>query len=966
MSTMHSASALVSAPKAATANAPATAGDYSPAVRLARFPSLGDALLAARTWLAWHPKTRWALIFMTVCTVCHLLNTSPAFAADGQGGSTIYGLPIGDVTDTHGISIAEYQSLPIQGSVGFEPMAAVREALINGFWTVYSLGVFLVIALVNFVMGFTWLDWIASPFLLLSNSLNSALGQMGIISLGIAVSCLIIVIGWVRGRMGAALVELLMVVFVAGLVATDVGEPSSYLTGEDGWIQQSSSTGEDLGSAVVNTGTDTAEEDQIESADPASGQLSDMMLREPALTMSFGSNLEGLTNAGNEAETCDATWDNVSDPESSDYETDPEEKRKKVAGCHEAAKAASESNSFVALGTGLQYSMGSLAIEAIIMVFIFFLIMACFEALWRALETTVKAYFALFTPEARISFFRSLAHMTMQIGLVIVYIVGFVGVLWMINKYLPLLPGTSQLRSTLIGLITLILGVLYWRLRKSGTKISDALADKLGRTGLAKNTAPRRDGGMRQGAGKLARGGTRTAGNLVRNQLKRRGMQKIATVAGGAATGGAATATMAAANAARKRYFPRRANTGNNPATSGSTGSDASKTPATAPARMAGSSSRAQLTAGSRGPGAAGAIAPAPAGGGGAGRKGLAVMPKIPAGPSSRLPGRLSTAQTGPGALPAASTGQQTAPASGEQPRQLQASAHPQQPALEAGTEDQQAHQHHGAATTRGPIRRAEAPTAEQHQTAQQHQPAGAGGPQTIQRVSSVPAIRPQAGMSKMAKVARAGHTGMVVGDVAASAVGMPAAVSTVAGLAAATGAATGPGVKPRPKAASSPVSRANPLQGPTTRRSAAGSHPGLPPGRHGNVRVTPDHNARVVRPAPKNTGGDGPRAVSGPVVKNMPSEVKVARAWVRDPNPRTTEATSAPAGKTTTPASEPKPAQTPATARARQGQGQRQATQTRPAPRAVTQQPRPRRVQTGESEALRRARKTIEEGGRR
>lgn len=958
MSTIHPASApkAVAATAPVAAGAPATAGDYSPAVRLARFPSLGDALLAVRTWLAWHPKTRWALIFMAVCTVCHLLNISPAFAADGQGGSTVYGLPIGDVTDTHGISIAEYSSLPIQGPVGIEPVAAGREILINIFWTAYSLGVYLVIALVNFVMGFTWLDWIASPFLLLSNSLSLALGQMGIISLGIAVSSLIIVLGWVRGRMGAALVELLMVVFVAGLIATDVGAPSTYLTGEDGWIQQSSSTGEDLGSAVVNTGTGTDEEDQVDSSDPASGQLADMMLREPALTMSFGSNLEGLTNAGNEAETCDATWDNVSDPESDHYQSDMEERRKTVAGCHEAAKAASESNSLVALGTGMQFAMGSTAIEAIILVFVFFLIMACFEALWRALETTVKAYFALFTPEARISFFRSLAHMTMQIGLVIIYIVGFVGVLWMINEYLPLLPGTAQLRSTLIGLITLILGVLYWRLRKSGTKISDALSDKLGRTGLAKNSAPRRDGGMREGAGKLARSGTRTAGNLVRDQLKRRGVQKLATAAGGAATGGAATATMAAANAARKRYFPRRANTGNTDAT----GSGASKSPATAQTRMTGTSPRAQLPAGSGGAGAARSNAPTPAGGGGAGRKGLAAMPKIPAGPSSRLPRRLSTAQPGPG----------------EQPRQLQASAHPQQPALQAGTEDQQARQHSEAATTRGPVHRAEAPAVEQHQpdqadqlhqqhhAQQQHRGAGAGGPQSIQRVSSVPAIRPQAGLSKMTKVARAGHTGMVVGDVASSAVGMPAAVSTVAGLAAATGAATSPRSKPRPKPASSPASRANPLQGPTTRRAAAGSHPGLPPGRHGNVRVTPDHNARVVRPAPKNTGGDGPRAVSGPVVKNMPSEVKVARAWVRDPNPRTTEATPRPAGQAASPAPEPKPAQTPATARARQGQAQ--ATQTRPAPRTVTQPPRPRRVQAGESEALRRARKTIEEGRRR
>lgn len=514
-----------------------------------------DAMLRLWVWLSVHRKTRAVLAVMILCTVSQLINTTAAMADDDSAPKTTLGtywLPLGDVTDSHGVPVDQYTELPLDYGQSVYVTRQIRGVLMRIAWMGYTLVTYAVLALCDFILSLEWLDWVLAPLTLLANSLQGVLDRTGIIGLGIAIAALVIAWGAIRGKMGAALAEAALVAVVVGLVASPMGNPSSVVKD---WITVSADYGTEASQATV-TGT---EEGAKASSNPVSGQIVDLTVRRPALMLSFGSDLEGSD--------CATTWDD----KAKDH-ADAEKKRKAILKCDKELKGANETDNFAVFAFFFMFCVSTAGVLALVSVFLFFLLKDVLLAGLGAINTVLRAHLAVFPGGGRQAFLNAFLQMVVNVVMVGVYVFLLSVYLWLLGKFTQALgAAVMMIANLMLGLMLLALAVTFWWFKRQGKSVGRRLAEALGTSPL--NKAPKMKPSVLSRAGEKTtdlgkKAGSKYLQQRAKKKAMTRGLTALAAMGVGAATGGAGTAAvhgvsrgMAAASAARSASRARTAPT---------------------------------------------------------------------------------------------------------------------------------------------------------------------------------------------------------------------------------------------------------------------------------------------------------------------------------------------------------------------------------------------------------------------
>lgn len=514
-----------------------------------------DAMLRLWVWLSVHRKTRAVLAVMILCTVSQLINTTAAMADDDSAPKTTLGtywLPLGDVTDSHGVPVDQYTELPLDYGQSVYVTRQIRGVLMRIAWMGYTLVTYAVLALCDFILSLEWLDWVLAPLTLLANSLQGVLDRTGIIGLGIAIAALVIAWGAIRGKMGAALAEAALVAVVVGLVASPMGNPSSVVKD---WITVSADYGTEASQATV-TGT---EEGAKASSNPVSGQIVDLTVRRPALMLSFGSDLEGSD--------CATTWDD----KAKDH-ADAEKKRKAILKCDKELKGANETDNFAVFAFFFMFCVSTAGVLALVSVFLFFLLKDVLLAGLGAINTVLRAHLAVFPGGGRQAFLNAFLQMVVNVVMVGVYVFLLSVYLWLLGKFTQALgAAVMMIANLMLGLMLLALAVTFWWFKRQGKSVGRRLAEALGSSPL--NKAPKMKPSVLSRAGEKTtdlgkKAGSKYLQQRAKKKAMTRGLTALAAMGVGVATGGAGTAAvhgisrgMAAASAARSASRARTAPT---------------------------------------------------------------------------------------------------------------------------------------------------------------------------------------------------------------------------------------------------------------------------------------------------------------------------------------------------------------------------------------------------------------------
>lgn len=513
-------------------------------------PTPGVVLRAIWYWLMAHPKTRYTLIFLIVCTICYIASITAAVATgeDQISARALY-LPLVGVTDTHEVPIWRYLSLPMDpGNAGYVIRAA-RYMVASVLWALYALPLFLLIALVDWIVSFEWLAWIAAPFEMIATGVSGVLSAWMLVTLGVLLSAVWIAVGYLRGRTGAATVEFVMIVLVFGFIASPWADPFNWMAGtgsdtasESGFIQQSAEYGTEAGTMVID---EDAHTDDITLA----GTIVDITLRDTMLSMSFGSPLEG---------DCETRWnDNARDPDNN-----AEDIRKEVIKCDDEDDEVADANQ---TSDGMWIFHLLLAVPAavgicfLLAVFLFFLLWQVLQAFISAVVAVVRGFLALFPGNSRTAWINSLFQVVVSGVLVGVFIAALIIYMWGIGQIMNIVPPPMiRVATILIGLIIIIAAITFWKMKKAGKKLGESLAKALGKTGLSKNAPDKQPSNFGTTAKNLTKSAASRALDRRRDARMLTAMKRGATTAATVGTGGiggAATkvATSAATSAATKK-----------------------------------------------------------------------------------------------------------------------------------------------------------------------------------------------------------------------------------------------------------------------------------------------------------------------------------------------------------------------------------------------------------------------------
>lgn len=501
-----------------------------------------ELLLKIWCWLSAHRKTRALLIYAGICTVCMIVNMNGARADDSDSGttSTLF-LPFSDVTDSHGVPVDKFTTLPLDNGRLTYPIRLIRGVVLGLGWLLYLIPVLLCLALTNFVLGFTWLDWVASPFTLLADSLHRVLGQTELIGLGMSVSGLVIAWGFLRGRKGSAFAEVIMVALVGALIFTPLGNPSDYMTD---WLKTSNSYGQEAGNATLSD-VESGNSDTGDSL--LSGQIIDLTLRDPYLTISFGSDLEGSD--------CSGKFDDLAKKD----DADAEKIRKKVLSCDGDLKKNNETDNFLAVGFLFMFALGTTGLLAMLYVFLFFLVKDVLLALMGLLNIALKGYLAVFPGSARYQFVNAIAQTLVNVVMVFCYIWAISVFIWVVGQIVESIGSTAMMIGNLMfALILLVMIVTFFRMKKQGKSLGEALSRALGSSGLSKaspGSKPSSFGPLKAAASRAAVRGSSNLGRAAAHgsgRLAKAGARWGTGAALAAATGGTSLAGAVATRAGFK------------------------------------------------------------------------------------------------------------------------------------------------------------------------------------------------------------------------------------------------------------------------------------------------------------------------------------------------------------------------------------------------------------------------------
>lgn len=354
---------------------------------------LHKAALTVRYWLHHH---RWVSIagFVVLYQVYAVVIGNSVMAAAATGDSSF--IPPGwDATDSHGIPVSHYVSIPIDRGGWTDTGKTILAFFTDTIWVFHLFAISWALWLFDFILTFAWVDLIASPFVLLGSLIEAFFTRFEWMPFALAAAGLIGGFMIVAGRIGKGIAEMSMAVLIAVLAVMVYTNPAKALTATGGALDRAQVIGQQLTAIVTYDDVNASELEEADLSDAITAPVVDLLLRDPAQSLAFGRVL------GSEcAEVFDEAM--LDKPPVADQN----HVRDRVNDCSERAKQFNENPNFgqIISAAVIATSSGSIFSIPVVLTFLFFF--TVFGLLVAAVKVPIQAHIAVL-PFMRYGLWRS-------------------------------------------------------------------------------------------------------------------------------------------------------------------------------------------------------------------------------------------------------------------------------------------------------------------------------------------------------------------------------------------------------------------------------------------------------------------------------------------------------------------------------------------------------------------------------
>lgn len=223
-----------------------------------------------------------------------IIDAPVAVAAGGTGSVWLSWIGL---KDKHGLKIDQYQLSVSQGGVtDVDTLGGAQ--IIGYFWDFYRLGIGVCIQMIDWVLGFEFLDMLRGPAASFATVMDDLVTTIGLIpvlgTIGVVMSMGLML----KGREGAGLAEMATTVVIAGLAGTALANPVERIAGGNGVIAVSQDLGAGITAKLLEDGGGqkggTAGDDPHKVVqNSVSSQLIDGFVRKPQQLLNFGTAIDG-------------------------------------------------------------------------------------------------------------------------------------------------------------------------------------------------------------------------------------------------------------------------------------------------------------------------------------------------------------------------------------------------------------------------------------------------------------------------------------------------------------------------------------------------------------------------------------------------------------------------------------------------------------------------------------------------
>jgi len=389
--------------------------------------------------------------------------------------------------DSKGISVWAYEMSLNTGGIT-SPGKFVWSFLVTLTWQGYRALVVFAIWLINWVLSFSWLDWVATPVIALSKSVATLVHTFGLAPTFLTIMAATCAAHIFRGRWTMGAFDLVVGCAIAALAVGGLSNPVGLVTGQSGYIMQARDLGLELSSGLAHNGDTTSNADQMR--EQTSAMLVDTFIRMPAEMINFGRSLNG--------DPCEAKYDEVmrSGPHGGDDTV-----RIAMQDCNAAmGDYADKPNSGMAI-SAIILSPSAIFVMLFALLLCVAVMLAVATVLYESLKLLVVMVWAILPGDSRGSLWQTFANVVMALATMTFAVVFLTAYLLLLQSvFSSTNSGGNGVMATFIFVdLLIVMGIiLFWKgrkaLKRSAARLAAVLAKRPAGGSPSRLPAPQHSG----------------------------------------------------------------------------------------------------------------------------------------------------------------------------------------------------------------------------------------------------------------------------------------------------------------------------------------------------------------------------------------------------------------------------------------------------------------------------------------
>ncbi|KAB1655622.1 hypothetical protein F8O01_11490 [Pseudoclavibacter chungangensis] len=398
-------------------------------------------------------------------------------------------VPGGELVDTHGVPLVNYAVLPLDRGDIWTAEKTVKTLPTDWVWTGHVAMVAATVQVLSWVLEFTWVDWLLTPFEAIAESVDTNLGRVDWAPFALLVAGAVGGVLVFIGRTAAGLTDLFVSALCFALATTILTNPVAGLAGDGdgGAIGAAQDYGEELAQAVF-TDLDVLDADVIAEDEVLTkgitAQLITVFVSIPAQEVAFGHRIA-------DAE-CEAVFVErmTSEPPILGNQV-----RDGVSGCDAVAKAYVERPDFWQTMVALITLAGTGSLSLFAWGLFAMLAMTVLGAAFAGIRTIVWLHVAMLPSLGRRQLVKALADLATSVLAFVLILVLLSTGLGMVLKVIETITSVGISLVNQMGFLSILLIaatvttlVITRRLRRQGRTLLEALAS-VGRSGEERSGA---------------------------------------------------------------------------------------------------------------------------------------------------------------------------------------------------------------------------------------------------------------------------------------------------------------------------------------------------------------------------------------------------------------------------------------------------------------------------------------------